>query len=71
MKQKLNGNIRLPLIAYKLEQKQRRQAKFRTHVETLREVKAGQNAAYTAVESAAGFQYDALHLRQQRVLPKW
>jgi len=38
---------------------------------TLREVKAGQNAAYTAVESAAGFQYDALPLRQQRVLPKW
>jgi len=38
---------------------------------SLREVKVGQNAAYTAVESAAGFQYDALPLRQQRVLPKW
>ena len=39
--------------------------------EALREVKAGQNAAYTAVESAAGCQYDAPPLRQQRVLPKW
>jgi len=39
--------------------------------EPLREVKAGQNTAYTAVESAAGFRYDAPPLRQQRVLPKW